>query len=130
MLIFILWKKTDDIDAKISTILNDYSSILYVSSVAVQELLFLFRIGKFRYSNYISEKDILADIKNLHIEIVFFNQHHLETYTSMQIAEGHKDMNDHAIIAQAISDKISIISSDAKFSDYTDQGLKFIYNKR
>ena len=130
ILIFILWKKTDEINNKVATILKDYSSILYVSSVVVQELLLLFRIGKFKYGEYQSEKDILADIQKLQIEIVFFNQHHLETYTSLQIANAHKDMNDHAIISQAISDKISVISSDAKFKDYSSQGLKFVYNKR
>ncbi|OAV63386.1 hypothetical protein Barb6_03775 [Bacteroidales bacterium Barb6] len=39
-------------------------------------------------------------------------------------------MNDHAIIAQAISDKIPLISSDTKFQYYTGQGLDFIFNKR
>ena len=130
MLVFILLKEKDEINHKVAHIINDYSSILYASSVAVQELLLLFRIGKFRYSKYKSDKDILADIELLHIEIVFFNQLHLNTYTALQITEDHKDMNDHAIISQAISDKISVISSDAKFKDYTNQGLKFIYNKR
>ena len=130
MLLFILLKQADDINHKIASIINDYSSILYVSSVAVQELLLLYRIGKIKVKQYQSEKDILADIQKLQIEIVFFNQHHLETYTSLQIANAHKDMNDHAIISQAISDKISVISSDAKFKDYSSQGLKFVYNKR
>ena len=130
MLVFILLKKKDEIDHTVTHIINDYSSILYASSVAVQELLLLFRIGKFRYSKYKSDKDILADIELLHIEIVFFNQHHLHSYTALRIVDGHKDMSDHAIISQAISDKIAVISSDAKFKDYTSQGLKFIYNKR
>jgi len=130
MLFFILSRREGEISNKVATILNDYSSILYASSVAVQELLLLFRIGKFKVQQYQSEKAILADIQKLQIEIVFFNQHHLETYTSLQIANAHKDMNDHAIISQAISDKISVISSDAKFKDYSSQGLKFVYNKR
>ena len=130
MLIFILWRKTDEIHHQVASIINDYSSILYTSSVAIQELLLLYRIGKFRYSKYHSEKDILDDIRKLYIEIIFFNQNHLNTYSALQIANGHKDSNDHAIISQAISDKIAVISSDAKFKDYTSQGLKFVYNRR
>jgi PIN domain nuclease of toxin-antitoxin system len=39
-------------------------------------------------------------------------------------------MNDHAIISQAISDKIALISSDGAFENYTAQGLNFVFNKR
>ena len=130
MLVFILSRETDEINYKAASIINDYSSILYVSSIAVQELLLLFRIGKIRSNVFKSEKDLLSAIQTLNIEIIFFNQHHLDTYIALQIANGHKDMNDHAIISQAISDKIHIISSDAKFKDYASQGLKFVYNRR
>ena len=37
---------------------------------------------------------------------------------------------DHMIIAQSISDKIPIISSDSKFPFYENQGLQFVFNKR
>ena len=130
MLIFILSKQYDEISPKVLNILKDYSTILYVSSIVVQELLLLYRIGKFRYAYYKSEIDILADIRKIEIETVFFNKYHLETYTSLKIAASHKDMNDHVIIAQAISDKIPIISSDSKFKEYIMQGLSFIYNRR
>jgi len=130
ILVFILSGETNNIENKVSSIINDYSSILYVSSIAVKELLLLFRIGKVRSKVFKSEKDLLSAIQMLNIEIIFFNQHHLDTYIALQIADGHKDMNDHAIISQAISDKVHIISSDAKFRDYAGQGLKFVYNRR
>jgi len=129
ILVYTLSNK-DEIDSHVVNILTDSSNLIYVSSVAIKELILLFRIGKFRSRIYKSEEDILADIERLSIQIVFFNQHHFSTYTSMQIADGHKDMNDHAIIAQAISDKISVISSDTKFKDYMPQGLQFVYNRR
>jgi len=130
MLYFILSRDDDEVHFSVASILNDYSTILYTSSIAVQELLLLYRIGKFKSRLYKSEQDILATIKMLDINVVFFNERHLNTYVALQISDGHKDMNDHTIISQAISDKIPIISSDAKFIDYTSQGLKFIYNKR
>ena len=130
ILIFILSKQNDEIKNEVRKIIYDYSSILYVSSIVLQELLLLYRIRKIDLSRYKSEKDILADIKEIGIEVVFFNEHHLSAYASLRIIEGHKDMNDHSIIAQAISDKIPLISSDTKFKEYVSQGLNFIYNKR
>lgn len=56
--------------------------------------------------------------------------YYLDTYTTLQITEGHKEMNDHAIISQAISDKIHVISFDTKFKDHANQGLKFVHNRR
>lgn len=102
MFVFILLKSEDDISREVNDILTDYSTILYTSSIALQELIFLLRIGK-------------IDLK---------------IYSNLQICSGHKDLNDHLIISQAISDRVSLISSDAKFKQYTSQGLNFIYNRR
>jgi len=48
----------------------------------------------------------------------------------LEPASDHKDPNDHIIIAQSISDKIPVISSDRKFKLYEKQGLKLVFNKR
>ena len=39
-------------------------------------------------------------------------------------------LNDRIIIAQAITDRVHLVSSDHKFAQYENQGLKFIFNKR
>ena len=130
MLYLILLNKQDEIYYEVSAILNDFSTSLYVSSLVVQELILLYRIGKFRTRLNKTENEILQDINDARIEIIFFNQHHLKSYASLRIANEHKDMNDHAIIAQSIADKIPVISSDTKFKEYTNQGLNFIFNKR
>ncbi|GAP71393.1 hypothetical protein SAMD00024442_110_1 [Candidatus Symbiothrix dinenymphae] len=77
-----------------------------------------------------SEAAMLDAIKDLRYEIVFFNEYHFAKYTKLEIVEGHKDMNDHAIIAQAMTEKIALISSDKEFANYTAQGLNFVFNKR
>ena len=48
----------------------------------------------------------------------------------LDIAPDHNDPNDHMIIAQSLSDKIPIISSDKKFKHYESQGLQLVLNKR
>jgi PIN domain nuclease of toxin-antitoxin system len=130
LLVFILFKNKDDISSKVSDILTDYSTLLYASSISVQELILLFRIGKLMPFRYKYEHDLLDELKKYGIEIIFFNKQHLDQYTRLQIIEGHKDMNDHAIIAQAMSDKIPLISSDHEFKNYTSQGLTLVFNKR
>ena len=130
ILIFTLLSDKDNISQEVSAILKDYTSILYTSSIAVQELLLLFRIGKIKSDLYKSEAEILNGLKKLDIEIYFFNSFHFAQYAKLSIHETHKDMNDHAIIAQAIADKISLISSDHAFKNYTSQGLKLLFNKR
>ncbi|GHT62221.1 hypothetical protein AGMMS50239_14950 [Bacteroidia bacterium] len=130
MLVFILSNDSDEINPKVTDVLRDYSTILYVSSVAVKEFILLFRIGKLKTHRYKSEHDVLEKLSKSDIEIIFFNEHHFNKYTQLQIVDGHKDMNDHAIIAQAIADKIPVISSDGKFKLYEKQGLQLVFNKR
>ncbi len=131
MLVFILQKNKDNINRKVVEILKDYSTILYASSVAVNELIFLYRIGKVSLNCNKNEQDVICELKQTYdIETIFFNEHHFKKYLSLNIVENHKDMNDHTIIAQAVSDKIPLISSDHEFKNYESQGLEFIFNKR
>ena len=69
-------------------------------------------------------------IDRLGIDIVPVNRLHLLQYAALEAVAGHKDPNDHIIIAQAISDKIPMISSDRMFKEYVRQGLEFVFNKR
>ena len=130
ILVFILFKETDSISHTVVDILGDYSNTLITSSVAVRELIFLYKTGKLRSKLYNTVDDLTAEIKKLNIEIIQFNNYHLQVYSKLAIVEKHKDMNDHAIISQAISDKIALVSSDNEFKSYTSQGLNFIFNKR
>ena len=46
ILIFILFSEHESIYRDVQEILEDYANSLFVSSVAVQEMILLFRIGK------------------------------------------------------------------------------------
>ncbi|GHT71603.1 hypothetical protein FACS189455_3790 [Bacteroidia bacterium] len=131
ILIFMLSGNKDDINVDVLHILEDYANILFTSSIAITELVFLYKSEKLRFLAFKNEKEMLKYLtESLNIEIVYFNKRHFNDYTSLQIAKDHKDMNDHAIISQAIADKTALISSDRKFDFYKKQGLNFIYNKR
>ena len=131
ILIFMLSGKKDDISFDVQQIIDDYSNMLLASSVAVSELIFLYKNEKLEFLKFKNEEEILKYLtETVGIEIVYFNKHHFNVYTSLQIAKDHKDMNDHTIIAQAIADKMALISSDRKFDCYKNQKLDFIFNKR
>jgi PIN domain nuclease of toxin-antitoxin system len=130
VLIFHLSKNHDDISSKVADLLSDCANTIYVSSIAVQELLLLYRIEKIKHLRFKSEADILDKIKKADFEIVFFNKYHFAKYAELEIVAGHKDMNDHAIISQAMCEKIALISSDREFANYAAQGLDFVFNKR
>lgn len=61
---------------------------------------------------------LLSMLRSYEIEIVLVDKRHLHTMENLTPIYGHNDPNDHIIIAQAISDKITLISSDTK-SSYT-----------
>ena len=129
-LVFILYRKQNDLHLSVRKIIESPTNQFFVSSVVVKEILLLYRIGKLNTKLYKKEADLLDAIKKFDIKIILFSEQNLKQYTSLSIADGHKDMNDHAIIAQSISDRIPLISSDTKFNEYTKQGLSFVYNKR
>ena len=131
VLIFALLKgKRYELSRDVEDILDDYSNRFYVSSVAVQELIYAHKAGDIRDADHKSVKDLFHSMEHLGVEIVPTNKYHLLKYAELETVAGHKDPNDHIIISQSIADKIPIISSDRKFKEYVGQGLQFIFNRR
>jgi PIN domain nuclease of toxin-antitoxin system len=135
ILAFILFykDKEDNLDNNTSSILTDYENIFYVSSVVIRELLLLYKEGDFssvKFNVYKDYKALFKAIEETCIEIKPITKQHLFSYAELVPATKHKDPNDHMIIAQAISDKIPLISSDHEFKKYILQGLHLVFNKR
>ena len=114
----------------IMRIIEDYDTRLYTSSVCVQEMIHLYQIGKLSHKKIRSANDILNYLHQAGITIVPINEKNLEIYANLPLYDGHTDPNDRLIIAQAISDKLPLISSDLKFALYTKNKLLFVRNKR
>jgi PIN domain nuclease of toxin-antitoxin system len=129
---FVLFDKQegDNIERSILNILKDYENIFYISSVAMRELVKLFNDGELKSTQCKSYKDLFVLIDELNYEIKPFTKQHVITYAEFTPMNDHKDPNDHMIIAQAISDRIPLISSDRKFRFYEKQGLQLVFNKR
>ena len=130
VLIFVLTQDDDSINRDVEQIFDDYSNRFYVSSVVVRELIHAYKTGDIEDKGLKSVKSLFDVMERAGIEIIPMNKHHLFQYAELETVSGHKDPNDHIIIAQAISDKIPIISSDNKFKEYVGQGLSLIFNRR
>jgi len=130
ILIFSLLNQRDELNKEIIDLLDDYSNIFYISSIAVRELVLLYKEKKVKHPKFKFIDDLFTAMDVLNYEIKPFTKQHVMTYANIETNEDHKDPNDHMIIAQAISDKIPIISSDRKFKVYESQGLQLVFNKR
>ena len=112
----------------------DYSNTLYTSTTYVHELIHLFQIKKISWRNqegrHINAEDILDSLLSMSITILPISEKNLQVYATLPFLKDHRDPFDRLIIAQAISDKATLISSDLKFQWYEKYGLTFIQNKR
>jgi PIN domain nuclease of toxin-antitoxin system len=130
ILLYILLDE-DDLSKEVLDIVTDYENSIYMSSKSIKELIHLFHIGKIRTRRWKNAQDIFHTIEQeLGYSINYVKKEHLFTMARLELATKHNDPTDHLIIAQAITEKIPLISSDRKIEQYRKQKLNFIYNKR
>lgn len=133
ILIFLLDSRKGEISATVAKQVFDYGNLLYTSMVCVHEFVHLFQIGKqpSAASKWKSELPHVGRwLENLGIEVKPVTMENIEMLASLPLVKDHRDPNDRLIIAQAISDRIPLVSSDRKFHLYERFGLKYVYNKR
>ncbi len=131
IMIFMISGELDNISPDITAILSDYNNNFNTSSIVALELLHLYKNKKVSTKKYNTAADFLKAVEDIfYIKILPFSKEHLITLSKLKIANKHKDPFDHAIIAHAITEKLTLISSDRQFENYTGQHLDFIFNKR
>lgn len=133
ILVFLATGEEDEINADVEELLNDYENHLLTSTVCVHELIHLFQIGKIHTSRNgrISDaSEFESWLSDMGIEVIPVTMKNLKEYAKLPMLGDHRDPNDRLIIAQAISDRVPLISSDRKFAQYARYGLDFIFNER
>ena len=132
IIVYYLFDKNidDNLDSKVLELLSDSSIFFYASYVAIKEVIHLLKQERIKLSNQQKDKTILNLLNEACIIILPVTKEHLVVYETLYYAQGHNDPNDMLMIAQSISDKIPIISSDRKFKYYESQGLQLLFNKR
>ncbi len=116
----------------VRAIIEDYDSVLYLSVESMKELIVAYRSKRLCSKYWKSEKDMISYICNSDLVLLPIKPEHMQTYSEMQIneAQGHYDPSDHVIIAQAMTERIPLISSDRRFEFYRQQGLDLVFNEK
>jgi len=118
----------DNLDRNVISILDDYENIIYISAEVVKETMHLIRQKKIDVKHWKSPNDIWKSINEWGFVVDYVKEEHIRTLGNLATAKDHKDPTDHIIIAQAITNKIPVISSDTQFRHYKGQGLNLVFN--
>ena len=122
-------RESDRLSKEVFELLCDTSNTINISSRSIEELIHLLRIGKIKVSQWKETKDIFSYIEELGFSVDYFKKEHILTLGKLIPIYDHKDPVDHAIMAHAITNKTTLISSDSKMRFYQEQGLNFIWNR-
>jgi len=115
---------------KVENIIDDYDNRVYILFESVKETIHLLQTGKIVVKQWKTAEDVVDFIaKDTNFEIKYPKEEHLRTLARMPLFPDHRDPSDRVIIAQAITEKIPLVSSDKKFFLYKNHGLNFIFNE-
>lgn len=116
-------------------IVSDYKNILLTSTVCIHELLNTWVEHRSRVEIPIPYGDNRNIVKIMYetlerkgVKIVPNTKEHFMRYIEMPFY--HNDPFDRLIVAQAIADRIPLISSDGLIRRYREDGLKLVYDDR
>jgi PIN domain nuclease of toxin-antitoxin system len=120
---------TDPFDDKVWDILNDPDNRLYISAETQRELIVSFNNKKFLTRYWKTAEEMLLSIKQeADIDTLPLMEQTMFTYSRLRINEAHdhKDPSDHVIISHAITERLTLLSSDTRFGFYRNQGLELL----
>ena len=120
-----------DFTNDVNEILQYSGAALCISSASVQEFIYTLQS-----EDVIPKKEFGLTVFNVFdfIEdelgwiVKYIDKGHLKQLAQMEIINKHTDPFDRIIIAQAIAEKIPLISSDQRFSKYKKIGLDLVKN--
>ncbi|QRR04294.1 PIN domain-containing protein [Dyadobacter sandarakinus] len=90
----------------------------FVSVVSFFEIAIKKKIGKLKLTRPVSA--YLSEVEKIGIQILPVSGHYLDTYQEIALRDNHRDPFDRLIIATALSEKLTVISSDEQFKFYKD----------
>ena len=120
---------TDSFDDSVWDILNDPENRLYISAETQRELIVSFNNKRFLTRFWKTAEEMLLSIKQeADIDTLPITERTMLTYSRLCIndKQEHRDPSDHVIISHAITEKLTLLSSDEKFPFYRSQGLDLI----
>ncbi len=110
-------------------VLDAPDTMPFASFETARELVVLFNNKKLLSKHWKTASQMLKSIEqDYRIEFLPLRRDTAITYASLQLNEAmdHHDPSDHIIIAHAITEHLTLLSSDHKFAFYRSQGLDLI----
>ncbi|GHT35686.1 twitching motility protein PilT [Bacteroidia bacterium] len=129
----VLWLLSgeNDLNKNIREDIDFFQHCYFVSVETLREIVILQSLNKINFDDKLEK--IVSALQERQINILPIELKHIEALENLPIIqkEGktHNDPFDRMLIAQAIANKLSIISSDSKFPFYKDCGLKLLVNE-
>ena len=102
-----------------TVVLENEANVLELSAVSLSEIAITTALGKLRISADVARQTV----EELSIRVLPYTADH--AFQLFDLPLHHADPFDRQIIAQALAEKIPIVTSDEKFSLY--KGLKLIW---
>lgn len=120
---------SDTTDLEFWDILDDPDTMVYASFETARELVVHFNNKRLLSRYWKTARQMLTSIEQDYgIEFLPLRRDTAFTYAELQLneAQEHYDPSDHIIIAHAITERLTLLSSDKKFAFYRNQGLDLV----
>ena len=120
---------SDATELEFWNIIDDPNVMLFASFETARELVVHFNNKTLLSKHWKTARQMLTSIEQDYgIEILPLRRDTAFMYADLQLNEAmdHRDPSDHVIIAHAITEHLTLLSSDQKFTFYRSQGLNLI----
>ncbi len=127
--VFDLLTDIDNLSKGAMDLIDDPSNMLYASFETMREIVIHFNNKELLSKRWKTSDEVLKYVEEeLGIEILPLRRDVGYTYSRLILneAQEHWDPSDHIIISHAITEHLTLLSSDQKFSFYRNQGLDLI----
>ena len=110
-------------------IVSEPTNMLCASFETMRELIVHFNNKNLLSKRWKTAQEMIEYVENdLEIDFLPIRPRVGYTYANLRLneAEDHRDPSDHIIISHAITEHLTLLSSDQKFTFYRNQGLDLI----
>lgn len=119
--------KPEKLSPKVFDIINNEDTDIYVSTTSVWEIAIKVQINKLSLGN-ISVYHIPNVIKQLNFTAINPDIYDYVSFTDLPTKENHRDPFDRMLIHTAIRNNLVVLSCDASFKQYEENGLQLLWD--
>lgn len=119
--------KPEKLSPKVFDIINNEDTDIYVSTTSVWEIAIKVQINKLSLGN-ISVYHIPNVIKQLNFTAINPDIYDYVSFTDLATKENHQDPFDRMLIHTAIRNNLVVLSCDASFKQYEENGLQLLWD--